>query len=473
VRMHLLSCFLYLIAGTGLIIGNIYPATGVMFYFGIFLGTYLIQRGYNSRWGMYCFVLPYFIMLGFSVWNHVFPYYTGILIALLLGELFGRVLYNLLSSSKSRNMGLLILPFALFLFDFTFQRIPILRFIEMPPISAPLYNHTFILNTASVFGAQTALLLVTITISCAVKTIMQKKYVKPAAVIGLCCTFIIILCNIYKTANLHSNTSTSSIKIAAVQGSFFHQNTGNSDYREKLDYYVSLALEGDADITVFPETTLGVYDNQNLIDQSYRDDLITSAEKLGGTAVFVVTEGNSLTKSKEERFISALLIDNGEIKGLTRKRNLVPFGETNSYSKGTDYDVYSTPYGRIGICICYDINGGAVEKLKERGAEFILAPFNDSSFGLIYHNIHRYYPVMKAAECSIPIAVSNEDGISQLIDSNGVIHDELGYKEKGCIEYEITPGTTMSLYMIFGKYIEWLAALSALLFILRISLKHK
>jgi hypothetical protein len=140
VRMHLLSCFLYLIAGTGLIIGNIYPATGVMFYFGIFLGTYLIQRGYNSRWGMYCFVLPYFIMLGFSVWNHVFPYYTGILIALLLGELFGRVLYNLLSSSKSRNMGLLILPFALFLFDFTFQRIPILRFIEMPPISAPLYN---------------------------------------------------------------------------------------------------------------------------------------------------------------------------------------------------------------------------------------------------------------------------------------------------------------------------------------------
>lgn len=150
-----------------------------------------------------------------------------------------------------------------------------------------------------------------------------------------------------------------------------------------------------------------------------------------------------------------MLFQDGEIIGITRKRNLVPFTESKKYSKGEDYDVYDLGIGKVGISICYDINARTVERLKENGARVILAAFNDSGFGEVYHNIHGYYPVIKAAEYFIPIVVANEDGISQIINSSGKILDELMYEDKGAISYKIDIGDTLSIYLIIGQYLEW------------------
>lgn len=148
-------------------------------------------------------------------------------------------------------------------------------------------------------------------------------------------------------------------------------------------------------------------------------------------------------------------LNDGKIVGISRKRNLVPFSESRNYSKGKDYDVYETQFGKIGVSICYDINAKTVEQLKNNGAQIILAPFNDSGFDFIYHNIHRYFPVMKAAECAVPIVVSNEDGISQIIDHNGRIIAELGYGKKGSIAQNIEIKNVKSFYLLFGRYLEW------------------
>jgi len=110
-----------------------------------------------------------------------------------------------------------------------------------------------------------------------------------------------------------------------------------------------LAEFTDADITVFPETELGIYDTENKVDQTFRKNIIDASKQLGGLALFTVTEGNSVTKSKDERFISALLLNDGKIVGISRKRNLVPFSESTNYSKGKDYDVYETQFGKIGV----------------------------------------------------------------------------------------------------------------------------
>ena len=40
-----------------------------------------------------------------------------------------------------------------------------------------------------------------------------------------------------------------------------------------------------------------------------------------------------MTKEKKERFISTLLMEEGNIKGISRKRNLVLFKETKFYSR--------------------------------------------------------------------------------------------------------------------------------------------
>ncbi|MGB4381140.1 MAG: nitrilase-related carbon-nitrogen hydrolase, partial [Bacillota bacterium] len=207
-------------------------------------------------------------------------------------------------------------------------------------------------------------------------------------------------------------------------------------------------------------TELGIYDTENKVDQAFRNNIIDASKRLGDLTLFTVTEGNSVTKSKDERFISALLLNDGEIEGISRKRNLVPLSETRDYSKGKDYDVYETRFGKIGVSICYDMNANTVERLKNNGAQMILAPFNDSGFDFIYHNIHRYFPVMKAAECAVPIVVANEDGISQIIDHNGRIIAELGYGEKGSITQNIEVMNAKSLYLLFGRYIEWILFLA-------------
>lgn len=458
---------LYLVAGITLIMGNVSQEYANLFFAGIIVASFLIQKGYIFRMGIYSFVAPYFILLGFSVWKYVFPYHIGIILALLLGELFGRILYNVSIKFKDSPWQFAILPILFYIFDFSFQKLYFLNYVNMPPILAPVYRNKFIINLVSIFGAQLTMLIFFITISSFIGILVHKQVVKHKALIFLAGLVIILLSNLlanYRGDNGEEKKAT----VAVVQGSFIVENPSHS-YEEiikaKLNHYIDLAKGCEADIIVFPETEFGLYDVNNIVDEIYRDNLMEVNEKTGGISVLTVTEGNSKTKSKDDRYFSALLIEDGEIIGISRKRNLVPFSETRKYSKGKDYNVFDTSVGKIGVSICYDMKTNTVAKLKSNGAELILAPFNNSSFGNAYHNISAYFSVVQAAEYKIPIAVSSEDGISMHIDRNGQIINELGYKDIGCISYEYSLTDTKSLYMYSGKYIEWIMYLFAIVFL--------
>jgi len=448
---------LYLISGIMLIAGNVLPFAAFLFYIGIILASYLILRGYITRINIYCFLAPYFLMLAISIWNNVFPYYLGIVLAVLLGDLFARTLYRILINCSEKSHKFFVIPAFFFSFDFIFQNIPAISFIHMIPVLSPLSTHSFIIKAATVFGGRVVLLLVTLLLSAAAKVLCDFKSIRTSGIVLTICALLILLPNLM---DLSADTEIlEEVSVASIQGSYTSPS-GNTDYEDyinqKFQYYMRLAEFTDADITVFPEIELGIYDTENKVDQTFRKNIIDASKQLGGLALFTVTEGNSVTKSKDERFISALLLNDGKIVGISRKRNLVPFSESRNYSKGKDYDVYETQFGKIGVSICYDINAKTVEQLKNNGAQIILAPFNDSGFDFIYHNIHRYFPVMKAAECAVPIVVSNEDGISQIIDHNGRIIAELGYGKKGSIAQNIEIKNVKSFYLLFGRYLEWI-----------------
>jgi len=221
---------------------------------------------------------------------------------------------------------------------------------------------------------------------------------------------------------------------------------------------------------------------------------------------------------------SILLVSDSGIVGKSRKRNLTPFSETDRYSPGKEYYIIQVNFGNdyrnieysnseynnskynnskynnskygnseygnseygknecdrtdisIGVSICYDTNYDTVEKLKSNGAHLILAPFNDSGFGSIFHNIHRYYPVIKAIQCNIPIAVSNYDGISQIIGSDGNIIKELGFSDTGIITHTYcinnNADCNKSLYLLFGQYMELGVFIFAILAFFMCIFKH-
>lgn len=55
----------------------------------------------------------------------------------------------------------------------------------------------------------------------------------------------------------------------------------------------------------------------------------------------------------ETRYNTAAVLDGGTVYGTYRKVHQ-PLGEGMSYSAGSDYDVFDTPVGRVGLQICYD-----------------------------------------------------------------------------------------------------------------------
>jgi predicted amidohydrolase len=72
---------------------------------------------------------------------------------------------------------------------------------------------------------------------------------------------------------------------------------------------------------------------------------------------------------------AALINDQGEAVGKYRKSHLVDGEETKYFAKGTEYNVFDTSIGKIGIMICWDTAYPEVARiLALKGAEIIAVP---------------------------------------------------------------------------------------------------
>lgn len=453
--------YIYLISGIFLIAGLYKRDLNFLFYFSFVFPSYKCIKGRNDFPGLFYFLLPYFLVQGIEVWNYIFPYYTGIVLALLMAELFARLINNVFNRIKLKHNTFLILPALFFLYDFFFQEMPIIQQMQIVPLLSPVYNHIFLLKAVSIYGGHTVLFLVIAVIAGVVSVLAERKHYFIHLIFILCWAVLLLvpsLNTIYITNEISNNDK--KIKIAVVQSSAY-EITGqqkvwkSGDYSKAiLEHYSSIINKERADIYVLPEVVIGNLDTDNKLEGDARAYIMDTAKKLDALVVCLVKEGSSLTKSKNDRFITALLVSEDSVIGKSRKRNLVPGNESSNYTSGKEYDIIDTSLGKMGISICYDTNYGTIGKLKENGAEIILSPFNDSDFCYVYHNIHRFYSVINAALYKIPIAAANKDGISQLIDNSGSVIKEIGLGEIGVISFEYSLNFTPSVYLIFGRYFE-------------------
>jgi apolipoprotein N-acyltransferase len=83
--------------------------------------------------------------------------------------------------------------------------------------------------------------------------------------------------------------------------------------------------------------------------------------------------------------------------------------------------VWNSPWGRLGICICYDLGyTHLVDKLARQGAQAILAPTMDvEDWGRYQHRLHARIGPMRAAEYHIPVFRLASSGVSQIVTSAG------------------------------------------------------
>jgi predicted amidohydrolase len=88
--------------------------------------------------------------------------------------------------------------------------------------------------------------------------------------------------------------------------------------------------------------------------------------------------GSFVERQESDLFNTSLLLDpHGDVIGRYRKIHLFGYGseERQLLRRGVDVAVVSTPWGRAGLSICYDLRFPELyRRMVERGAEFFLVP---------------------------------------------------------------------------------------------------
>jgi apolipoprotein N-acyltransferase len=86
-----------------------------------------------------------------------------------------------------------------------------------------------------------------------------------------------------------------------------------------------------------------------------------------------------------------------------------------------DQSVWESPWGRIGLCICYDLSYSRVTyRLVRLGAQALIVPTMDvADWGQRQHELHGRVAPLRAAEYGIPIFRLASSGISQAVSGDG------------------------------------------------------
>lgn len=157
--------------------------------------------------------------------------------------------------------------------------------------------------------------------------------------------------------------------------------------QENIDKMISMLEEAvskyDPDLVIFPELAVTGYECSEMYEElaePYPEGesigvFCEQARKHGVHIVFGFVEKAEKEGKAVVYNTAALISDQGEPLGRYRKTHLVDGEETKYFEKGTEYNVFDTSIGKIGIIICWDMAYPEPARiLALKGAEIIAVP---------------------------------------------------------------------------------------------------
>ncbi len=169
----------------------------------------------------------------------------------------------------------------------------------------------------------------------------------------------------------------------------------------------ALGKNPDAQIFVLSEYTL---------DGPVPDSLINWCRD---HARFLVVGGKDPVGTNNYYNTSFVVGTNGEI--IFQQAKSVPIQFFKDGLPAPKQEVWNSPWGKIGICICYDLSYTRVtDRLVEQGAQLLIVPTMDlEDWGRHQHQLHSRVAPVRAAEYGIPIFRLASSGISQAVTGGG------------------------------------------------------
>ena len=133
----------------------------------------------------------------------------------------------------------------------------------------------------------------------------------------------------------------------------------------------------------------------------------------------LVAGGRAIGEGKEWSNTAFVVGPDGEIAFRQAKCVPIQFFEDGLPAAGQE--VWASPFGAVGICICYDLGySRVVDRLVAAGAEVLVVPTLDAEpWGRRQHELHARVAPARAAECGVPIVRVASSGISQVVDARG------------------------------------------------------
>ncbi|HEX3889783.1 MAG TPA: carbon-nitrogen hydrolase family protein, partial [Verrucomicrobiae bacterium] len=136
---------------------------------------------------------------------------------------------------------------------------------------------------------------------------------------------------------------------------------------------------------------------------------------------FLIVGGKDFISTNKYYNTAFVVGTNGEI--VFKQAKSVPIQFFDDGLPAKKQEIWNSPFGKIGICICYDLSYTRVtDKLVEQGAQLLIVPTMDvSEWGKHEHELHSRVAPVRAAEYGIPIFRLASSGISQAVSGSGSV----------------------------------------------------
>lgn len=136
---------------------------------------------------------------------------------------------------------------------------------------------------------------------------------------------------------------------------------------------------------------------------------------------FLIVGGKDVVTNEVYYDTAFVIGTNGEI--VFKQAKSVPIQFFKDGLPSIKQDVWNSPWGKIGICICYDLSYTRVtDGLVRKGAQLMIVPTMDvEEWGKHEHGLHARVAPVRAAEYEVPIFRVASSGISQAVSDDGTV----------------------------------------------------
>jgi apolipoprotein N-acyltransferase len=140
-------------------------------------------------------------------------------------------------------------------------------------------------------------------------------------------------------------------------------------------------------------------------------------------------------KLKHKPFYNMAMVVGPTGEVVFKQAKVMPIQFFNDGVPAASQKLWESPWGNLGICICYDLSYTKItDELVRQGAQAILIPTMDVEFwGERQHKLHGRIAPTRASEYGIPIYRVCSSGISQFVNKQGLVLQEGSYPGQGDI----------------------------------------